>query len=113
MEYQKYLITGIKPGRPDRKPNPNATSPEKSSHVRGAAIDISYAQMSPRQKQWMRNILDNLKRFDYIEVAEEINQPAFHIMVFKNYSKYVQRKVGMNDRDFSRYYEGTTGGRIY
>lgn len=113
VEYQNYLITGRMPGRPLRKSNPNATKPDRSPHVRGAGIDISYLPMDSRQKQWMRNVLIDLEKAGYIEATEEIGQSAFHIMVFKNYSGYVQRKLGMNDRNFARYYERITGGRIY
>lgn len=96
-----------------RRRNPNATLPERSPHVRGAGIDISYLPMNSRQKQWMRNTLADLERAGYIEATEEIRQRTFHIMVFKNYGKYVQRRLGMNDGNFVKYYERMTGGRIY
>jgi len=96
-----------------RRRNGNATLPERSPHVRGAGIDISYASMNSRQKQWMRNILVDLERANLLEATEERRQPTFHVMVFKNYHRYVQRRLGMNNRNFAIYYERMTGGRIY
>ncbi len=114
VEYQNYLRTGRMRGMPNRRRNLNATRPEASPHVRGAGIDISYVSMNSRQKQWMRNTLVDLERADYIEASEEIGQQhTFHVMVFKNYARYVQRRLGMDNRNFAGYYERMTGGRIY
>ncbi len=102
-EYQIFLNEVMK--------NHNATSPKKSPHVRGTALDISYLEMSPGQKQWMRENLVKLERANYIEATEELVQKTFHIMVFKSYINGVQRKLRLNDADFARYYEHVTGGK--
>lgn len=114
VEYQNYLRTGRMKGMPNRRRNANATLPRNSPHVRGAGIDISYVPMNSEQKQWMRNTLVEMEGANVIEASEEINgQHTFHVMVFKSYTDYVQRKLGMNNEDFARYYERMTGGRIY
>lgn len=114
VEYQNYLRTGRMRGMPNRRRNRNATLPENSPHVRGAGVDISYVPMNSRQRQWMRDSLVELERADCIEASEEIGQQhTFHVMVFKNYARYVQKRLGMDNENFAAYYERMTGGRIY
>ncbi len=96
-----------------RRRNANATDPLKSPHVRGAGIDISYKNMDSSQKAWMRNTLVSLEALGVVEATEEINQATFHIMVFKNYSEHVRKKLAMSKDNFNRYYERTTGGVLY
>ena len=97
-----------------RHKNINATLPEKSPHVRGAGIDISYESMNRQQRKWMRDTLVELEtKAGVLEATEEMAQSTFHIMVFKRYLGYVQRNEKMNDRNFAAYYNRMTGGRIY
>jgi len=71
-----------------RKINLNAatsTGPTSSSHMTGATIDITHKDMTPEQKQWVRDYLLHLEAHNFIEATEENSQAVFHIMVFKNY----------------------------
>lgn len=75
-----------------RKRNKNAASPygpRRSSHLTGATLDISKKGMNAKQIDWMRRVLHSLKEKGYLYAVEEFSQPTFHIMVYKNYPKYV------------------------
>ena len=102
-EYQKKL----------REENQNATLPEKSPHVRGAAFDISYLRMNEKQKEWMRRHLVDFERLGVVEATEELEQNAFHAMVFKSYARHSQKNTGMDNAQFARYFERRTGGKEY
>jgi hypothetical protein len=76
----------------NRNPNAvDATGPDRSSHLTGATLDISKRFMRPRGKRWVRNVLYRLKESGYLYAIEEFHQPAFHVMVYPNYRKYVGR----------------------
>ncbi|HFB98989.1 MAG TPA: hypothetical protein ENJ62_07600 [Bryobacterales bacterium] len=75
-----------------RRRNKNAASPygpRRSSHLTGATLDISKKGMGPAELAWMRRVLHSLKRKGYLYAVEEFQQPTFHIMVFRNYPRYV------------------------
>ena len=86
--------------------------PEKSPHVRGAAIDISYIPMNEENKRWMSKYLLDLEEKGIIEATKETFQPCFHIMVFKRYLNYVKQLTKLNDAQFASYYESITRGRL-
>lgn len=69
-----------------------AFGPLRSSHLTGASIDISKHDMSPAGQRWMRNMLYSLREQGYVYAIEEFEQPAFHVMVFKNYPKSLKRR---------------------
>ena len=73
VEYQKKL----------QRRNRNAAKISHSAHLTGAAIDISYKEMTAEEMNWMRNRLTLLERERIIEATEERFQACFHIMVFK------------------------------
>ena len=73
VEYQKKL----------QRRNKNAAKISYSAHLTGAAIDISYKEMTAEEMNWMRNRLTLLERERIIEATEERFQACFHIMVFK------------------------------
>ena len=87
-----------------RKRNRNAASPygpKRSSHLTGATLDISKAGMTSREIAWMRNVLHSVKKKGYLYAVEEFQQPTFHIMIYKNYPKYVaslKRSQGRRQR---------------
>jgi len=81
-------------GRQRRLARVNANAAEaigdsRSSHLTGATIDISKRFMSAAERRWMREVLYSLHRQGYVYAIEEFYQPTFHIMVFRNYPKYV------------------------
>lgn len=67
----------------------DAVGDSRSSHLTGATIDISKRFMSAAERRWMRDVLYSLHRQGYLYAIEEFYQPTFHIMVFRNYPKYV------------------------
>ena len=67
----------------------DAIGDSRSSHLTGATIDISKRFMSAAERRWMRDVLYSLHRQGYLYAIEEFYQPTFHIMVFRNYPKYV------------------------
>lgn len=74
--------------------NPNAaeaTGPDRSAHLTGAALDISKRFMSPRGVQWTRHVLFRLKQAGYLYAIEEFEEPDFHVMVYPTYRQYVAR----------------------
>ena len=74
------------------KHNKNAASAygsRRSSHLTGATLDISKNGMKQRELDWMRRVLHSLKLKGYLYAVEEFQQPAFHIMVYRNYPEYV------------------------
>ena len=86
------------------KRNKNAASaygPRRSSHLTGATLDISKKGMKQRELDWMRRVLHSIKVEGYLYAVEEFQQPAFHVMVYKNYPQYVaslQRKQRQRQR---------------
>ncbi|HVB99154.1 MAG TPA: DUF5715 family protein [Candidatus Dormibacteraeota bacterium] len=77
--------------------NPNAaeaTGPNRSSHLTGAALDISKRFMSPRGIEWMRSVLFRLKQAGYVYAIEEFHEPDFHVMVYPTYRELVARLMG-------------------
>jgi len=50
----------------------------------------------------MRRVLHSIRGKGYIYAVEEFSQPTFHIMVYKNYPRYVaslERKQGKRSGD--------------
>jgi Family of unknown function (DUF5715) len=80
--------------------NPNAaraTGPYRSSHLTGAALDISKRFMDSRSERWMRHVLLDLKRSGYVYAVEEFEEPCFHMMVYPIYRQYVARLTGHSE----------------
>ncbi|MBA3733416.1 hypothetical protein H0W91_03525 [Patescibacteria group bacterium] len=76
-----------------RRTNGNAaplTGETASSHPTASTVDIAKSDSSV-EKEWMRDYLQQQRDKGKIAVAEEFQQPVFHVMVFKNYG--VKKKV--------------------
>jgi hypothetical protein len=69
-----------------------ATGARRSSHLTGATLDLSKRFMSSSEKSWMRRVLYSLRRRGYLYAIEEFHQPAFHIMVYRNYAQYALKR---------------------
>lgn len=81
-----------------RRRNANAASPygeKRSTHLTGASIDISKKGMTRAQQNWMRGVLRSLREQGYIFAIEEFRQPAFHIMVYRQYEDYVDERLAV------------------
>ncbi|MGH9662839.1 MAG: DUF5715 family protein [Bryobacteraceae bacterium] len=70
----------------------SATGARRSSHLTGATLDVSKRFMSRGETSWMRRVLYSLRRRGYLYAIEEFHQPAFHIMVYRNYAQYALRR---------------------
>ena len=78
-----------------RRANGNAASPygaKRSVHLTGACIDISKKNLRSRERSWMRTVLASLREKGYLFAIEEFTQPNFHVMVYRNYPKYVDKQ---------------------
>jgi hypothetical protein len=65
-----------------------AQGPVQSTHLTGAALDISKRALSAIQVAWLRTVLDRLNRRGLIHVVEEFQEPHFHVMVTRRYLRY-------------------------
>lgn len=65
-----------------------ATGPVQSTHLTGAAVDVSKRALSPREVVWLRTVLARLKARGLIHAAEEFREPHFHVLVRKAYAPY-------------------------
>lgn len=71
--------------------NPSAApahGPVQSTHLTGAAVDVSKRFMSEDELAWARTVLWRLKRRGLIDVAEEFREPHFHMLVRRGYGRY-------------------------
>jgi hypothetical protein len=60
----------------------------QSTHLTGAAFDMSKRALSRRQVAWLRTVLAKLSRRGLIHVVEEFQEPHFHVMVTRRYGQY-------------------------
>lgn len=67
-----------------------ATGPVQSTHLTGAAVDISKRSRSEAEIAWLRTVLARLKARGLIHVAEEFREPHFHVLVRRVYATYAR-----------------------
>ena len=80
--------------------NPNAAAPvgeKRSAHLTGACVDISKKGMNRAQMRWVREVLSSLKQKSYVFAVEEFTIPNFHIMVYRDYTDYVEMLTDARD----------------
>jgi hypothetical protein len=71
--------------------NPSAAparGPVQSTHLTGAAVDISKRALSDTEIDWLRIVLRRLAADGMVHVAEEFHEPHFHVLVRKRYGIY-------------------------
>ncbi|HUP37712.1 MAG TPA: DUF5715 family protein [Candidatus Limnocylindria bacterium] len=76
-----------------RRTNPSAApaaGPVQSTHLTGAAVDISKRSLSEAEIAWLRTVLARLKARGLIHAAEEFREPHFHVLVRKVYATYAR-----------------------
>lgn len=91
VSYQKALA----------RRNANAapsTGPKASVHLTGACLDISKKGMTRSQQSWVRNVLDQLRKQEYIYAIEEFRQPTFHVLVLRRYEEYVAMRTAASNK---------------
>jgi LysM repeat protein len=59
-----------------------------STHLTGAAVDISKRPLSPEQTVWLRTVLHRLTSKGLVRAIEEFREPHFHVLVRKRYAPY-------------------------
>jgi LysM repeat protein len=63
----------------------------QSTHLTGAAVDVSKRGLDATQVMWLRTVLDRLERRRLVYAAEEFREPHFHVFVRKRYLDYARR----------------------
>lgn len=71
-----------------RRSNSNAATCEETSHTAGSTVDLNKNTMTPKGREWARQVFLDLERRGLIQATEERGQPVFHIMVRRAYAKY-------------------------
>jgi hypothetical protein len=74
-----------------RRTNPNAAPARgavQSTHLTGAAVDISKRSLTEAELAWLRTVLWRLRRKGLIHAVEEFLEPHFHVMVRRRYPEY-------------------------
>ncbi len=60
----------------------------RSTHLTGAAVDISKRPLAAREIDWLRTVLRRLTAERMVHAIEEFNEPHFHVLVRKRYRTY-------------------------
>jgi hypothetical protein len=68
-----------------------ARGPLASTHLTGAAVDLSKVEHSDLEIAWLRLVLGRLSRQGLVTAIEEFVQPHFHVMVFRAYARHGAR----------------------
>ena len=74
-----------------RRKNGNAAPSNghiRSTHLTGAAVDISKRPLGAPQVRWLRVVLQRLATGRLLSAVEEFLQPHFHVLVFRAYDRY-------------------------
>jgi Family of unknown function (DUF5715)/LysM domain len=74
-----------------RRTNPSAApaaGPVQSTHLTGAAVDLSKRDLTPRQVAWLRTVLARLGARGLVHAVEEFGEPHFHVLVRRVYARY-------------------------
>lgn len=62
----------------------------RSTHLTGAAVDLSKQPLSEREILWLRHVLRRLARQGWLYAIEELQQAHFHVFVFRRYAAYAR-----------------------
>jgi murein DD-endopeptidase MepM/ murein hydrolase activator NlpD len=68
-----------------------ARGPVASTHLTGAAIDLSKVEHSDAEIAWLRLVLTRLSRQGLVTAIEEFAQPHFHVLVHRAYADHGAR----------------------
>ncbi len=68
-----------------------ARGPLASTHLTGAAVDLSKVEHSDVEIAWLRAVFRRLNARGLVDAIEEFAQPHFHVMVFRAYERYAAR----------------------
>jgi len=76
-----------------RRTNPSAAparGPVQSTHLTGAAVDISKRSLSEPEIAWLRTVLARLLERRLVHAVEEFGEPHFHVLVRRVYAAYAR-----------------------
>ncbi len=62
----------------------------RSTHLTGASVDVSKAQLDDTRIGWLRLVLARLEQRRLLHAIEEFRQPHFHVMVLRRYLPYAE-----------------------
>ena len=68
-----------------------ARGPLASTHLTGAAVDLSKVEHSDVEIAWLRTVLRRLTTRGLVDAIEEFAQPHFHVLVLRAYARYAAR----------------------
>jgi len=68
-----------------------ASGPLASTHLTGAAMDLSKVEHTDVEIAWLRLVLGRLTERGLVEAIEEFAQPHFHVLVLRDYAGYGAR----------------------
>ena len=74
--------------------NPSAAPADgavQSTHLSGAAVDVSKRDLGDVETAWLRTVLHRLSRRGLVYAVEEFAEPHFHVMVRRGYADYTRR----------------------
>lgn len=63
---------------------------QRSSHLTGSTVDISYLGLQPATVRWLEKKLRALEKAGLVEATEEYGNNCFHVMVFPKYGEPAQ-----------------------
>jgi hypothetical protein len=76
-----------------RRSNANAAPARgdlRSTHLTGAAVDLSRRSLSPEATVWLRAVLRRLTTQGVVHAIEEFREPHFHVLVRARYAAYAR-----------------------
>lgn len=76
-----------------RRTNPSAAparGPVQSTHLTGAAVDVSKRALEKPEIAWLRTVIARLEARRLIHAVEEFREPHFHVLVRKVYAPYAR-----------------------
>jgi LysM repeat protein len=68
-----------------------ASGPGASTHLTGAAVDLSKVEHTDAEIAWLRVVLGRLTERGLVDAIEEFAQPHFHVLVRRAYAPYGAR----------------------
>lgn len=74
-----------------RRSNPSAApaaGPVQSTHLTGAAVDLSKRGLTEGQVAWLRTVIARLGARGLVHAVEEFGEPHFHVLVRRAYARY-------------------------
>lgn len=77
-----------------RRTNPSAAPADgavQSTHLTGAAVDLSKRELGDAEIAWLRAVLGRLRQMGLVHAVEEFGEPHFHVMVRRRYGGFTRR----------------------